>query len=138
MWGGSSRARAAYGPGWQTDSDLRPILHRTLGGSTERQQPTGEQDAALVGREVAPQPTVRPISADADANAGVATLERSAHVRELPPVALAHPVIVCLVVEDQWHDALRKQIAAVDAGEALGDDGAYPEMLRAERGVLAT
>src|SRR4029079_7303312 len=57
--------------------------------------------------------------------------------RDAPGLPQLGLVVVRRVLEEQRHDALRDQVAAMDPREALRDHGADSQLCRGKRGVLA-
>src|SRR4051812_9430737 len=101
------------------------------------EQPAAQEDLALLRGEVVRerQFVARVLYADRDLVA--ARLELLAHLGQRPALADLGAVVVGGVLERQREDALRDEVAPVDAREGLREDGTDAEVQRRDRGMLA-
>src|ERR671920_410176 len=95
----------------------------------------GEEDVALPLRELGEERYF--VVLLLQRNFFVAVLKAVPYLRQLPDLPLFEPVVVRFILEAQREDALGDQVPAVDAGEALRDNGPDAEVQRRQRGVLA-
>ena len=96
-------------------------------------QPARHDDLALAGQEVVRERD-RPAAVGDDLGLDlVLALGDPVQPRDAPRLSELSAVVVRFVLEEEWHDPLRDQVAPVDAREALGDHGAHAELRGSER-----
>src|SRR5947207_13477981 len=95
-----------------------------------------DQDLALLGSEVVGDLELV-AAVDLHGDLVGAPLELLADLRQRPGLPRLGAVVVRVVLEGQGEDALCDEVATMDAGERLGEDGLHPELQRRQRSVLA-
>src|SRR5437588_8751114 len=96
----------------------RSVLMRTVVLTEVREQPTGDEDLALVLGEVVPELDRLPV-VDLGRDRVGTLAQLLTQVGECPPLPHLRLVVVALVLERQRRDPLRDQVPAVDARERL-------------------
>src|SRR6266536_1582374 len=99
------------------------------------QHAPGDDDLALARGQVEPG-TERLLALDLDLDLVRAAGDRLAEPEDHQPVANLQPV-VCVGLDVERDEPLRDQVAAMDAGEPLGEDAADAKLQGSQGGVLA-
>src|ERR687893_2371800 len=107
-----------------------------LCATQELQDPAGQEDLALSGRQPDLELDLRPVISVYN-ECLLSRGDQFTHAFDLPGIAPAHPFVAVLFTKQQRKDALGDQVPAVDAREAPGDDRADSQVQRSQSSVFA-